>query len=132
LASEYSETNSVKYILVFSLLLVSVAGCAGKPGGVPEIVESTANQYLTAWQERDWVVLYRLEQKSPEFEPALHGALTDHLESYMINEVRYSDSAAACVLTLHWETDWGVSTETGELYLARSGTKWRISGFRSY
>ena len=127
-----SETNTVKNILVFGVALLTVMGCAGRPRGLPEIVQSTAEQYLMAWQEGNWVELYRLEEKNPSEQPVLHGALTDHLESYMINEVRYSDSAAACVITLHWATDWGVHTETGELYLERSGARWRIAGFRSY
>lgn len=114
------------------MVLLSLTGCARKPRGLPEIVQSTAERYLVAWQEGDWVELYRLEKKTPELVPALHGALTDHLESYMINEVRYSDSAAACVLTLHWETEQGVVTETGELYLERSGARWHISGYRSF
>lgn len=122
----------MKYILILGIALLAGTGCAGPPRGIPEIVQSTAEQYLEAWQEGDWVKIYRLEEKTPDFSPVLHGALTDQLESYMINEVRYSDSAAACVLTLHWGTDSGVITETGELYLERSGRRWRIAGFRSY
>ena len=122
----------MKSILILGIALLALTGCARKPRVLPEIVQSTAEQYLVAWQEGDWVKLYRLEGKTPGLSPVLHGALTDHLESYMINEIRYSDSAAACVLTLHWNTDGGVVTETGELYLERSGARWHIAGFRSY
>jgi hypothetical protein len=73
-----------------------------------------------------------MEGKPPEERLALHRSLTDDLEFYAISEVRYTDSAAACALTLRWSTPVGEYTETGELYLEREGLEWQVTGFKSF
>jgi hypothetical protein len=111
------------------LLLLS---CATPPGGVPDLVIQATEDYLQAWQAQDWARLYQLEGQPPGRGPHLHRALTDRLEFYSVNEVRYSDSAAACALTLRWHTPEGFTTQTGELYLERRGLEWLVTGFRSF
>jgi len=96
------------------------------------MVERTAERYITAWQKSDWPTVYRMEGRQPGQRPIMHDALTDSLTFYTINEVRYSDSAAACAVTLHWIIMGRTATEAGELYLTRHGTEWRITGFKSF
>ena len=94
--------------------------------------QGVADRYLTAWQEGDWNRIYEFEGRLPDVRPILHQALTDKLEFYTINEVRYSDSAAACAVTLRWIASEAEYTVTGELYLERVGMDWRVTGFRSF
>ena len=112
--------------------MICAAGCAGEPTGLPDLAGSVAERYLAAWQASQWDDIYRLEGRGPDGEPVLHRALTDSLEFYLISEVRYSDSAAACAVTLRWRTGEGTYSEAGELYLQRHHTDWYITGFRSY
>lgn len=114
------------------LCALAAASCTSQPDTVPELIEASAERYLTTWQERDWDALYRMEGKPPEERLALHRSLTDDLAFYAISEVRYTDSAAACALTLRWSTPVGEYTETGELYLEREGLAWQVTGFKSY
>ena len=115
----------------FLLCLCGIA-CTAQPTSVPGLITQTADRYLEAWQSHDWEKLYRMEGKGPEKRPYLHRSLTDRLEWYTINEVRYADSAAACALTLRWRTGGGAYVQTGELYLRRRGTEWRITGFKGF
>lgn len=85
-----------------------------------------------AWQSGDWERIYRLEKSGPERRSVLHRSLSDRLLFYQINEVRYTDSAAACAVTLRWQTPSGTYSETGELYLNRRGTEWRVTGYRNF
>jgi hypothetical protein len=113
-------------------LTIPLVGCAAPPAGVPAIVEGTAERYLAAWQKGDWVEVYKMEGRTPDQPSALHDALTDSLVFHTINEVRYSESAAACAVTLHWQISGRLRTEAGELYLARVGPDWRITSFRGF
>ena len=119
------------FTLMLTLGLV-LCGCAGEPPGAPELAHQAADRYLSAWQEGDWNRIYEFEGRLPDVPPILHRALTDNLEFYSINEVRYSDSAAACAVTLRWIAPEAEYTETGELYLERVGIDWRVTGFRSF
>jgi len=119
-------------LLAIGLAALWAWGCAGEPKGLPDLARSAAERYLDAWQAGRWNTIYRLEGQTPENEPVLHKALTDSLEFYLINEVRYSDSAAACAITLRWRTTDGTYSETGELYLQRQRADWYITGFRSF
>lgn len=107
-------------------------GCSGPPAGLPDLATRTAESYLKAWQAGDYERIYRLEDRGPESRSVLHRSLTDRLLFYQINEVRYSDSAAACVVTLRWQSPSGTHSETGELYLHRRGTDWQVAGYRNY
>ena len=127
-----SETNRVKPFRAIGAILVTVVGCAVPPSGIPQIVESETGYYLTAWQQSNWPEVYRIEGRKPGDRPILHDALTDSLAFYTINEIRYSESAAACAVTLHWEIMGRPVTEAGEIYLARTGTEWRVTAFKSY
>lgn len=90
------------------------------------------DRYLAAWQESDWVQVYKMEGRDPGLRPLLHHSLTDSLLFYTVNEIRYADSAAACAVTLRWLSGKRAVTETGELYLTRRGVEWRISDFKSF
>ena len=114
------------------MLLIAVAGCLPAPAGLPQIVRGTVDRYLAAWQKADWATVYRLEGQRPGDRPLLHMALTDSLALFTVSEIRYSDSAAACAVTLRWITGHRAVTEAGELYLARRGVDWYVTGFKSY
>lgn len=113
-------------------LCIVVQGCTGAPPGLPDLAMRVADSYLKAWQAGDWDSIYRLEDRGPETRSVLHKSLTDRLVFYQINEVRYSDSAAACAVTLRWQTPSGTYSETGELYLHRSNAEWRVAGYRNF
>jgi len=127
-----SEEYNVKKALLLLAVQLILWGCAAPPRGIPDLVQATADRYLAAWQRGDWDLVYRLEGRTPDRKPLLHLALTDSLAFYTINEVRYSDSAAACAVTLQWQIGGRPVAEAGDLYLVRRGTQWRISGFRSF
>jgi hypothetical protein len=120
------------FAVSIAILLSVCLGCAGAPSGIPAIVESTADRYLSAWQENDWVEVYTMEGRTPDQPSALHNALTDSLAFFTINEIRYSESAAACAVTLHWQINGRLRAEAGELYLSRVGPDWRITSFRGF
>lgn len=122
----------MKQFTALGVLLLVFAGCAAPPSQVPQIVESQASRYLIAWQRSDWPEVYRMEGRQPGERPLLHDALTDSLAFFTINEVRYSESAAACAVTLHWEIAGRPVTEAGEIYMARSGDDWRVTKFKSF
>lgn len=122
----------MKRLLVIGLAVLWTWGCAGEQRGLPDLARATAERYLEAWQAGKWDTIYRLEGQGPDRDPVLHKALTDSLEFYVINEIRYADSSAACALTLRWHTAGGTYSETGELYLERQQMEWFITGFRSF
>ena len=122
----------MKRLLATCMAAVSIWGCAGEQRGLPDLARATAERYLEAWQAGKWDTIYRLEGQTPEADPVLHKALTDSLEFYLISEIRYSDSAAACAVTLRWHTAGGTYSESGELYLERQHMEWLITGFRSF
>lgn len=112
---------------------MAVASCGGEPIGVPQLAQRSAERYLEAWQKADWNTIYKLQGSPPDSGgPVLHKSLTDRLEFYTISEVRYTDSAAACAVSLRWMTPAGAYNETGELYLERDGLDWRITRFRRF
>ena len=115
-----------------ALALATLVGCQPPPPGLPQIVRGTVERYLAAWQKSDWVRVYRMEGRTPGDRPLLHPALTDSLAFFTVNEIRYSDSAAACAVTLRWLYGRRAVTETGEIYLVRRGLDWRVSDFKSY
>jgi hypothetical protein len=119
-------------LLATGLAALCALGCAGEPKRLPDLARFTAERYLNAWQAGRWSTIYQLEGQTPDSDPVLHKALTDSLEFYVINEVRYSDSAAACAITLRWRTTGGTYSETGDLYLQRHHADWFITGFRSF
>lgn len=127
-----AETNSVKQLRAFGALLTVLLGCAAPPSGTPQTVEARVGRYLGAWQRADWTEVYRIEGRQPGERPILHDALTDSLAFYTINEVRYSDSAAACAVTLQWLIIGRPVTEAGEIYLSRTGSNWQVTGFKSF
>jgi hypothetical protein len=117
------------FFLVVGGLLWS---CTGEQAGRPQLAQHAAERYFTAWQAGDWDSIYRLEGRAPEERSVLHRALTDRLDFYHINEVRYADSSAACAVTLRWLTPAGTYSETGELYLERHGLEWQVAGYRNF
>lgn len=116
----------------FALIIIVLTGCQEAPSGLPQIVRGTADRYLSAWQKSDWAAVYKIEGRTPGERPLLHMALTDSLAFFTINEIRYSDSAAACAVTLRWLAGPRAVSEAGELYLARRGVHWYVTDFRSY
>jgi hypothetical protein len=122
----------MKRLVAVILVALCAWACAGEPRGLPDFARATAERYLDAWQASRWDTIYKLEGQGPESDPVLHKALTDSLEFYVINEIRYADSSVACAVTLRWRTTGGTYSETGELYLERQHTDWFIKGFRSF
>lgn len=122
----------MKRVLAFIVCLGVVTACSGKPPGLPEMAQLQAERYLRAWQTSDWDTIYRFEGSSPRSRSVFHRALSDRLEFYHITEVRFSDSAVACAVTLRWQTAAGTYSETGELYLERHGTEWLVAGYRNF
>lgn len=116
----------------FAPFLALVLSCQPAPAGLPQIVRGTVDRYLSAWQKSDWASVYAIEGRRPGALPLLHPALTDSLAFYTVNEVRYADSAAACAVTLRWNTGRRAVSETGELYLVRRGVEWYVTGFKTY
>lgn len=109
-----------------------LAACANEPPGLPQLAQQAAERYLEAWQAGEWDRIYRYEDRDPASRSVLHKALTDRLDFYHINVVRYADSAAACAVTLRWLTPAGTYSETGELYLERRGADWLVTGYRNF
>jgi hypothetical protein len=115
-----------------AIVVVTLAGCQPPPPGLPQIVRGTVERYLGAWQQSDWARVYRMEGRVPGDRPLLHQALTDSLAFFTVTEIRYSDSAAACAVTLRWHSGHRSTTETGEIYLVRHGVEWRVNDFKSF
>jgi len=114
------------------LLFLTLTACQPAPASLPQIVRSRVDRYLAAWQKSDWARVYAIEGRTPGDEPLLHLALTDSLAFFTISEIRYTDSAAACAVTLRWLTGKRSVSEAGELYLTRRGVEWYVTDFKSY
>jgi hypothetical protein len=114
------------------LLFLALVACQPAPASLPQIVRSKVDRYLSAWQKSDWKRVYAIEGRTPGDEPLLHMALTDSLAFFTVNEIRYTDSAAACAVTLRWLSGKRSVSEAGELYLTRRGLDWYVTDFKSY
>lgn len=117
---------------IAALAVIALAGCQAAPAGLPQIVRGRVDGYLSAWQKSDWARVYAIEGREPGDRPLLHQSLTDSLAFFNVAEIRYSDSAAACAVTLRWLSGRHSLTEAGELYLERRGVEWYVTGFKIY